>query len=67
MAQQFVEMDWIGNHQFNTFINKVGIIPTPPEETVKEVTENNTYNDEIHLANIRVEFDHLDLNDRSEP
>ena len=63
MAQQFVEMDWIGNDEFNTFIDEVGTLPTKREEAIKEVTEDDTNNDESDLANLRVEVEHFDLDE----
>ncbi len=63
IAQQFVEMDWIGNNEFNMFIDEVSTLPTKREETVKEVTEDDTSNSENDLDNLRVEEEHFDLDE----
>ena len=64
MAQQFVQMDWIGKDEFNTFIDEVDTLPSNTNEKVQEVTEIDTTIDESDLADLHVKAEqHFDLQD----
>ncbi len=54
MAQQFVQMDWRGKDEFNTFSDEVNTLPSNTNEKVLEVTEIVTTVDESNLANLHV-------------
>ena len=62
MAQSLLDMNWIGEDEFNVFIDEVAAIRTANEpEDAQEVTDADFNPEHADLADIKMNSNHVDL------
>ena len=62
MAQSLLDMNWIGEDEFNVFIHEVAAIHTANEsEDAQEVTDADFNPEHADLADLKMNSNHVDL------